>query len=103
MTIEEAIKREEALAYSCGERYKRLGEPVGELDKLEQEHKQMAEWLEELKGLRIAVYKLSRIPYGEHLTYKADDVWKLFGTYFADFEQEVMDYEEVNADEDNNT
>jgi hypothetical protein len=49
MTIDEAIEREEALAYSFGERYKRLGEPVGELDKLEAEHRQMADWLRELK------------------------------------------------------
>ena len=49
MTLEEAIWREEALAYSFGERYKRLGEPVRELDKLEAEHRQLAEWLRELK------------------------------------------------------
>jgi hypothetical protein len=52
MTLEEAIEREEALAYSFGERYKRLGEPVGELDKLEAEHRQMADWLKELKKWR---------------------------------------------------
>lgn len=52
MTLEEAISREEALAYSFGERYKRLGEPVGDLMKLEQEHRQMAEWLKELKRYR---------------------------------------------------
>lgn len=52
MTLDEAIKREEALAYSYGERYKRGGEPVGELNKLEAEHKQMAEWLRELKERR---------------------------------------------------
>ena len=49
MTLDEAIEREEALAYSFGERYKRGGEPVGELDKLEAEHRQMADWLKELK------------------------------------------------------
>lgn len=49
MTLEEAIYREEALAYSFGERYKRLGEPVGDLQELEAEHRQMAEWLRELK------------------------------------------------------
>lgn len=52
MTLDEAIWREEALAYSFGERYKRLGEPVGDLPELEQEHKQMAEWLKELKEQR---------------------------------------------------
>ncbi|MBO7734122.1 MAG: hypothetical protein J6S67_16280 [Methanobrevibacter sp.] len=52
MTIDEAINREEALAYSFGERYKRLGEPVGDLPELEAEHKQYAEWLRELKAYR---------------------------------------------------
>ena len=52
MTLEEAIHREEALAYSFGERYKRLGEPVGDLQELEAEHRQMAEWLRELKTHR---------------------------------------------------
>ena len=52
MTLEEAIEREEALAYSFGERYKRLGEPVGDLEELEAEHRQMVEWLKELKKLR---------------------------------------------------
>ena len=52
MTLDEAIEREEALAYSYGERYKRGGEPVGELDKLETEHRQLAEWLRELKTYR---------------------------------------------------
>jgi hypothetical protein len=54
MTIDEAIEREEALAYSFGERYKRLGEPVGELDKLEAEHQQFAKWLKELKEYKDA-------------------------------------------------
>ena len=49
MTLEEAIWKEEALAYSYGERYKRLGEPVGDLPELEAEHSQYAEWLKELK------------------------------------------------------
>lgn len=52
MTLDEAIYKEEALAYSFGERYKRLGEPVGDLQELETEHRQMAEWLKELKRLR---------------------------------------------------
>lgn len=52
MTLEEAIWKEEALAYSFGERYKRLGEPVGDLKELEAEHRQMAEWLRELKAYR---------------------------------------------------
>jgi hypothetical protein len=52
LTLDEAIQKEEALAYSYGERWKRLGECPGDLPKLEQEHRQMAEWLKELKKLR---------------------------------------------------
>ena len=52
MTLDETICKEEALAYSFGERYKRLGEPVGDLPELEAEHKQYAKWLRELKALR---------------------------------------------------
>lgn len=51
MTLDEAIHREEALAYSFGERYKRLGEPVGDLKELEAEHRQLAEWLKALKEI----------------------------------------------------
>lgn len=54
MTLEEAIYKEEALAYSFGERWKRLGEPVGDLPELEAEHRQMADWLRELKSWREA-------------------------------------------------
>lgn len=52
ISLEEAIWKEEALAYSFGERYKRLGEPVGDLPELEAEHKQYAEWLKELKAYK---------------------------------------------------
>ena len=52
MTLDEAINKEEALAYSFGERYKRLGEPVGDLPELEAEHKKYAKWLKELKALK---------------------------------------------------
>ena len=51
MTLDEAIHREESLAYSFGERYKRLGEPVGDLQELEAEHRQLAEWLKALKEI----------------------------------------------------
>ena len=67
MTLEEAIWKEEALAYSFGERYKRLGEPVGDLQELEAEHRQMAEWLKELKMFKdleaqgYAMYKVSEV------------------------------------------
>lgn len=52
MNLEEAIAREEALAYSFGERWKRLGEKIEDLPILEEEHRQMAEWLKELKAYR---------------------------------------------------
>lgn len=51
ITLDEAIYKEEALAYSFGERWKRLGEPVGDLPELEAEHRQMAEWLRCLKEI----------------------------------------------------
>lgn len=52
MNLDEAIAREEALAYSFGERWKRLGEKIEDLPILEEEHRQMAEWLRELKAYR---------------------------------------------------
>lgn len=54
MTLDEAIYREEALAYSYGERYKRGGEPVGDLPKIEEEHRQLEKWLKELKAYKNA-------------------------------------------------
>lgn len=51
-SLEEAIKREEALTYLFGERYKRMGELVGDLPELEAKHKQYAEWLRELKAYK---------------------------------------------------
>lgn len=53
MNLEEAIAREDALAYSFGERWKRLGEKIETLPILEEEHRQMADWLRELKERRI--------------------------------------------------
>ncbi len=61
MTLDEAIYREEALAYSFGERYKRGGEPVGDLPDIEAEHKQMAEWLRELKVFRKFAQRIGEI------------------------------------------
>ena len=52
MSLDEAIAREEALAYSFGERWKRLGEKIEDLPILEEEHRQMANWLKELKLYR---------------------------------------------------
>lgn len=99
MTLEEEITHCEEVAEQNEKICERIPDHCAEAYHCASEHRQLAEWLRELKGLRIAVYKLSRIPYGEHLTYKADDVWELFGTYFAHFEEEVMDYEEEDADE----
>ena len=71
MNIDEAIEREKALAYSFGERYKRLGEPVGNLMELEQEHQQIADWLEKLKTYQEGIeYIKSRINYYRNL-----DMW----------------------------
>lgn len=69
------------------------------------EHRQLAEWLKELKAYRIATYKLSRMPYEDGLKYDADEVWDLFyKLWTAEVELEVMQYAEVNADgtEENN-
>lgn len=88
MTLEEAIWKEEALAYSFGERYKRLGEPVGDLPELEAEHKQYAEWLRELKKYRALFEKVGKI-LAEN-GYTMDDLDTIF--------RKAND-EEVNADE----
>lgn len=37
------------------ERYKRLGEPVGDLPELEAEHRQLAGWLRELQRYRFEI------------------------------------------------
>lgn len=73
------------------------------------EHRQLAEWLRELKGYRIAHYKLRDMDYeydfnsmfGENPMYYGEKVWDLFGDIDAGVEYEVMGYEEVNnADSD---
>jgi hypothetical protein len=87
MTIDEAICKEEALAYSFGERYKRLGEPVGDLPELEAEHKQYAGWLRELKKYRAIFKKVGKILADNG--YTIDDLDTIFGKI----------NEEVNADE----
>lgn len=97
MTIEEAISKEEALAYSFGERYKRLGEPVGDLPELEAEHRQYAEWLRKLQEYEdLSTYnrenKCCECEYEDSEYYCDDCIWN-----FVDkFKQR-----EVNADEDN--
>lgn len=96
MTLEEAIEKENALAYSFGERYKRLGEPVGDLQELEAEHRQMAEWLKELKAYKeLNTYnrssKCSECEFEDSTYYCDDCIWN-----FVDkFKQR-----EVNADEE---
>lgn len=71
------------------------------------EHRQLAEWLRELKKYRIAHYKLRDMDYeydlnskfGNNPMYYGHKVWDLFGDIDASVEYEVMGYEEVNADE----
>lgn len=87
MTLDETIYREEALAYSFGERYKRGGEPVGDLPKIEEEHRQLAEWLKELKKYRAIFVKVGKILADNG--YTMDDLDTIFGKVNR----------EVNADE----
>lgn len=53
MTLDEAIYREEALAYSYKRRIEEMEttDPTP-LENMEKEHRQLAEWLRELKKLR---------------------------------------------------
>ena len=106
MTLDEAIWKEEALAYSFGERYKRLGEPVGDLQELEVEHRQIAEWLKELKkwkALRDSINMLCDVDC-EYPQYRESgtmcDACSV-GTIKGYFEQ--IFGEEVNADDNNVT
>ena len=87
MTLDETIYREEALAYSFGERYKRGGEPVGDLPKIEEEHRQLAEWLKEWKKYRAIFVKVGKILADNG--YTMDDLDTIFGKVNR----------EVNADE----
>lgn len=109
MTLDEAIEREEALAYSFGERYKRGGEPVGELDKLEAEHKQMAEWLKELKESRIVLDILGQFLVDRDIDVCCEDLTMEddYCEKFCDNQKPLCWYRwakmkarEVNADED---
>ena len=83
MTLEEAIWREEALAHSFKKMIKSMETPE-QFEDMETEHKQMAEWLKELKAFRKTFQRV-----GEKLSekgYTEDDLKKI--------------YEEVNADAD---
>lgn len=71
------------------------------------DHRQLAEWLRELKRYRIAHWKLRDMDYeydfnsmfGKNPMYYGEKVWDLFGDIDASVEYEVMGYKEVNADE----
>lgn len=114
MTLDEAICKEEALAYSFGERYKRLGEPVGDLPELEAEHKQYAEWLKELKAYRKAKKKIienmkawEKI-FNEPLEWNVEDINSIKLAFYQDGKADAytdcigiceIAFEEVNADD----
>ena len=95
MTLEEAIWKEEALAYSFGERWKRLGESnLADLQKLEAEHKQYAEWLRELKTYREILVNAEKI------------IASTYGCVIIEGYKDVIDqmnevFKEVNTDESN--
>lgn len=102
MKLDEAIYREEALAYSFGERYKRGGEPVGDLPKLEAEHQQLAEWLRELKAYReFADWLVKAVledDWGESADFYAEVLCRKL-TKLGHLKVEDGKYMEVNADE----
>lgn len=85
-------------------------ELMNECYKCAEEYRQFAGWLQELKKYRIAHWKLRDMDYeydfnsmfGDNPMYYVEKVWDLFGAMYASVEYEVMGYEEVNADEDNN-
>lgn len=68
------------------------------------DHRQLAEWLRELKKYRVAHYKLRDMDYeydlnskfGDNPMYYGEKVWDLFGD-IDEHQDEVMGYEEVNA------
>ena len=104
LDLESAINKEEALAYWFGERYKRLGEPVGDLPELESEHKQYAEWLKELKKWRALRDSINRLcvvdcEYPMYRDSKTMCDACPIGTVKEYFEQ--IFGEEVNADDSN--
>ena len=111
MSLDEAIKHcEEVAEEKEWQAYKSLSrtddERMGCLECAE-EHRQLAEWLRELKKYRIAHYKLRDMDYeydfnskfGDNPMYYGEKVWDIFGDIDASVEYEVMGYEEVNADE----
>ena len=100
LDLESAINKEEALAYSFGERYKRLGEPVGDLPELEAEHRQLAEWLKELKAYRNIIFELSEAMHWYDGCEKCQGFREYPTSDFVDDVRSwVKQFEEVNADE----
>ena len=111
MTIDEAIKHcEEVAEEHEWQAYKSASRTDDErMSCLEcaKEHRQLAEWLKELKKYRIAHWKLRDMDYeydfnsifGKNPMYYGEKVWDLFGCIEASVEYEVMGYEEVNADD----
>jgi len=106
---EVATKNEETIAYYTIQGDKEwLDECEKDCLECASEHRQLAEWLRELKKYRIAHYKLRDMDYeydfnsmfGENPMYYGEKVWDLFSDIDASVEYEVMGYEEVNADED---
>ena len=115
MTLDEAIKHCEEVAEKKEKECKWISgsEDAGMNGALAKtyaecadEHRQLAEWLRELKAYRIAHYKLRDMDYeydfnsmfGDNPMYYGEKVWDLFGDIDASVEYEVMGYEEVKAD-----
>lgn len=107
MTLDEAIKHYEEVAERLENSCKR--DWMSEDDeRCASEHRQLAEWLKELKSYRIAHWKLRDMDYeydfnsmfGKNPMYYGEKVWDLFGDIDASVEYEIMGYEEVNADAD---
>ena len=98
ITLDEAIYKEEALAYSFGERWKRLGEPVGDLPKLEEEHKQMAEWLKELRKIK-HLFNVTEKLFKANFRGGLIDVVDGYDILFSEHKQLREIFEEEHADD----
>lgn len=101
MNLDEAIAREEALAYSFGERWKRLGEKMEDLPMLEEEHRQMAEWLKELKDIK-HLFSITEKLFKANFRGGLIDVVDGYNILFSEHKQLREIFEEVTADEDSN-
>lgn len=99
ITLDEAIYKEEALAYSFGERWKRLGEPVGDLPELEAEHRQMAEWLRQLKEVKTLVSVTEKL-WHQNARGGLIDIVDGYDILFSEHKQLREMFEEVNADDE---